>query len=746
MPTRRIRDDERRRCPRACENCKRRKERCDGLTPCRRCVMRGVDAQCTFTTRPAVPSPGRYRSPESRSIIHGSAHGFQGSEPSTIDILSTDLSPAPALAASSHQRGSSQVFHRSPAAPVPQLSRLIKDAHGKFMFIGDAANLSFLQIIRRMVFESVGSCPFVDDPLRKFMVEVSPAGRPNWISSIMSEPPARPSAAEAGYFLHWYKLATNCILNLYDDAELRAGLEQWAAGAGAGPAEQQDDATSAIYYLILSIGAQTCPEDKDELAERYFNYGRFLTASSVMDDPSLSTVGAYVLITMYLLGASRRNAAFMYLGIAVRAAYALGIHRGDIGSLFSPAEYTTRERLWKGLRFLDLFLSSSLGRPPSTSETRDSSAQENYSAKNDLSSIFEAILTEVYAKRMVSTEVLERISEKHRRWASRFADGLATDDIEAGEYLPSSGEAPRLPNIGLLHLKESYYYTIMLLSRPFLIEGVSRHMSRAKVHANLDDEAAPSSSPSDHLLAHACVDSAIRTVELLTPLLSSESVPKRLPLVINSLFVSALVLGLAVFADLDRVFPLEKSLAGAQRLLRMFSPHDAVGKRDSAIVEHLQAACDMYLERRARRRMERQGLLIGGLFGSVHDGVSVPRTTELQEQQPPREVPPRMAGQMLSPDTEGSADHGVPMGSLNAGNGRHPLGSVDAGAVQMMPDLPAVTDMILPMSPRTLLFDSYDSYDENMPLFPTVDASFIQLGGYPMEDVPTGNLMLGPPG
>ncbi|RKU41375.1 hypothetical protein DL546_003649 [Coniochaeta pulveracea] len=707
MPTRRIRDEERRRCPKACENCKRRKERCDGLTPCRRCVTRGVDAQCTFTPRPTVRSPAHFRSPESRSTVHGSVPAFQGSELSTTDILSTAVAPSP------RRRRPSEMFHRSPAAPVPQLSRLIKDAHGKFMFIGDAANLSFLQIIRRIVSESVGSCPFVDDPLRNFMVEVSPAGRRNWISNIMSEPPAKPSVAEAHYFLHWYKLATNCILNLYDDGEPRTGLEQWATHAT--PEEQQDDAASAIYYLILSIGAQTCPEDKDELAERYFNYGRFLTTSSVMEDPSLSTVGSYVLITMYLLGASRRNAAFMYLGIAVRAAYALGIHRGDIGSLFSPVEYTIRERLWKGLRFLDLFLSSSLGRPPSTSETRGSSDQENYSATNDLSSIFEAILTEVYAKRMVTTEVLERISEKHRRWASRFADGLATDNIEFGEYLQSGDDGSKLPNIGLLHLKESYYYSIMLLSRPFLIESVSRQLSRAKVSVHLDHEAAPSSSPSDHLLAHACVDSAIRTIELLSPLLSSESVPKRLPLVINSLFVSALVLGLAVFADLDRVFPLEKSLAGAQRLLRKFSSHDAVGKRDSVIVNHLQAACDMYLERRARRRMERQGLLIGGLFGSVHNGVSVTTTTSLQEHQP-QELPPRPAGQMLSP---------------------HTLGSVDDHAVQMIPDLATVTDMILPMSPRTLLFDSYE---ENMPLFPTVDASLIQFGDYQMEDAHTANL------
>ena len=615
------------------------------------------------------------------------------------------------------------------------------------MFIGDAANLSFLQIIRRLVSDSVGPCPFVDDPIRNLMVEVSPEGKPSWITASLSEPPEKPCGTAASYLLRWYKQATNCFLNLYDEAELSTAANQWIEKPRGG---DRDDATGAIFFLIFAIGAQTCPEDREELAERYFNYGRFLTAASLMEDPSISTVRAYVLITMYLLGASRRNAAFMYLGIAVRAAYALGIHRGDIGSLFSSAERATRERLWRCLRILDLFLSSSLGRPPSTSETRDTTAPENYSATNDLLSIYESILTEVYAKRMVSTEVLERISEQHRRWASRFTEGLATDGIEPGDFLEDVEGRGKLPNIGLCHLKESYYYTIMLLSRPFLIESVSRHVSRTKMLSGLDDESTPPASlPSDHLLAHACIDSAIRTVELLRSLLSTDNVPKRLPFVINSLFVSALVLGLGVFGDLDRVFPLERSLAGAQRLLRRFSSHDAVGKRDCAIVEYLQGACETYLERRSRRRMERQGLLIGGLFGSVHEPSPVSNgggAVRMDHSELGMLSGSRSGQQMLSPETEGGAERGVsslgPLGGGDDGNGMgHQVES--SGALHMMPDLAAVTDMILPMSPRTLLFDSYD---ENMPLFPTVDARLIQPGGYHMEDLQTDPMMLGPLG
>lgn len=58
-------------------------------------------------------------------------------------------------------------------APVPKLARLLRDGKGKFMFIGDSANLSFLQNIRRLVKSSIGDTPFTTDHLRHSMVSSS---------------------------------------------------------------------------------------------------------------------------------------------------------------------------------------------------------------------------------------------------------------------------------------------------------------------------------------------------------------------------------------------------------------------------------------------------------------------------------------------------------------------------------------------------------------------------------------------
>ncbi|PKS05379.1 hypothetical protein jhhlp_008754 [Lomentospora prolificans] len=588
------------------------------------------------------------------------------------------------------------------------------------MFIGDAGNLPFLQVIRRLVSQSVGPCMFADDPLRHLLVEATPRSRSNWIVDMVHRPPKRPQQAEAQCFLRWYLRATSCVFNLFNADELRERVPEWLEMADDGPEQQ---ATSAIYFLILSIGAQTCPEDRDDIAEQYFNYGRFLTMAGIMEDPSISTIQANLLITMYLLGASRRNAAFVYLGLAVRATYALGIHRRDINALFGSSEYALRERVWKVVRVLDLFLSASLGRPPSTCETRDTSAEADYSASNDLCAILEDILTQVYSKRMVSTDVLERISEHHRQWAKSYTKGLAVDDIQPGDVIDTD-EGKSAPNLGIYHLKEAYYWTIMLLSRPFLIQTMSRYVSEAGQPTRPDDNA-----ESDKILAHACVDSAVRTVDVLRGLTTVDILPKRLPFVVNSLFVAALVLGLAQFGDLDRIFPIQKSLTGARSLLAILSHHDEVAKRNLSIVVNLQEACDLYQEKRARGKMERQRMLIGKLFGTIHGNTTaqnLPRENATFPEDGEGFQPLDLCPTPVSTDVNVSChvSHNNSAGSVDESQRFMDLSDE---SLRIICDLGTIPGLTPSMSPRTLTFDAFD---KDISLFSAVDASTLYDGSY----------------
>ncbi|KAG9775927.1 hypothetical protein KCU95_g13575, partial [Aureobasidium melanogenum] len=53
MPRPIVAPDKRRRIAQACDNCKRRKERCDGNRPCSICIRRRRESECQFSETPA---------------------------------------------------------------------------------------------------------------------------------------------------------------------------------------------------------------------------------------------------------------------------------------------------------------------------------------------------------------------------------------------------------------------------------------------------------------------------------------------------------------------------------------------------------------------------------------------------------------------------------------------------------------------------------------------------------------------
>ncbi|KAG7002985.1 Filamentous growth regulator 27 [Fusarium oxysporum f. sp. conglutinans] len=707
MPTRRVRDCERRRCAEACESCKRRKQRCDGRRPCARCIKRGLGHEChesqsasnngarrILASSLPSPDPDRLSNITEQTTPAGSITVGNRSGLTSVDEAYVDDGTSSSL----------QLLSNTQPERLPRMSRLVQDTRGEYMFIGDSATLSFLQNIRRIVRRSIGDCTLVDDPLRHGIVEASPETRRGWILSSAQNPPPRQSEQELDYLVKWYMQSANCVLLLFDQKELDQGIRKWIE-------DGQDiaDPASSVYYLVFAIGAQTGPEDKDDLAETFFNYARYLTVETLIEEPGIVTIQALVLIAMYLLGASRRNAAFMYLGMGVRAAYAIGLHRHDIASLFSSNEGRAREQLWKGIRILDLFMSASLGRPPSTSELRDTTNPQNYSACNDLSMIFELILTDVYAKRMISPEILERISKHLRRWTAQCGEGLAVDGIEQDDLIrDQNGEEQ--PNIGLIHLKLTGHWTVMLLSLPFLHKAVSQHVEDNEQSAQ---GTAKRSSSSNQVLVHSCLESAVRTVDLLQTLVRTGTIPKRLPIVGNSAFVSGLVLGAAIFGDFDNSFPLEKSLHAARGVLDRFSRYDAVAKRHLMILDHLQNACDIYMDNRARLRMERQRHLVNGLFGSIHtigksplrnsqqpEGNSRIGSTDGIQTQPQTPRPGQVANEMTEEQQ----------------------GFLMEGGEQTEIDVDISADAFLGISPNMLWFDSFDT---TMSLFPIVDTQIM---------------------
>lgn len=496
-------------------------------------------------------------------------------------------------------------------APVPKVARLLRDGQGKFMYIGDSASLSFLQSLRRVVTSSIGRCEFTEDNSRHSMLEAFQSN-PSTQSGALVAPP---NNEEAQRLARQFVLATSPLLDLFDLEEFHPRLANWVANPSG-----DEDTVSSIFYLVIAIGAQVSDIDQT-VAEQYFGSGRQLAFSAFQETPSISTIQSYILVSMYMLGACRRNGAFMNLGIALRAAYAVGIHRKDANALFCGRERRARERVWKSLRMMDLFLSASLGRPPATSDydydSREDAlisgeSQPNLTADQQLSAavislcrIFERILTDVYMKQVISINVAETISNQHRAWV-RILPAILK--VQAERLETKSMEN----SLAAAHVFGSYYWSIILLTRPFLIYRVAQY-----VKGKPDSSETRNGSSRISLFADACVYSALRGLDVVDDLSHYTSLPRRLPFLINSVFNSVIVLGAAFFADYDNLLPLEEGMNKAERFLELFVPHDPHACRFFQIIKYLRAAVTEYVSRRNRQWMNRRSKQVDQLFGQV---------------------------------------------------------------------------------------------------------------------------------
>jgi hypothetical protein len=492
------------------------------------------------------------------------------------------------------------------------------------VYIGDSASESFLQAVRRAVADSVGPCEFTTDPLRHRMLERTPT------VPFGGHKEPEPDLVTALALVEHFALALSGVLDLFDQSWLTDQLPEWVADSS-----RRERRNSPIIYLSLAIGALVSAVDdtEDDLAEQYFGYGRQLAVTNLMDDPSLLTVQAFSLLAYYMLIACRRNGAFINLGVALRAAYALGIHRHEANVAFVREEGISRERAWKSIRVCDLFLSASMGRPLATYESdcnipwavlESSTNRENSSVPAQVSSaifrichIFERILNEVYSNRAVSLELAASISQQHREWTAELPKMLKIDGLFSTDEVDTTALCRKL---GAKIVNMAYYYSIILLTRPFLTFCVNSHKKRtSQVH---DGAASP---PGARTYADACVDSAIQCINIADVVVSDEKMPKRHPLIVNDVFFSALCLGLSYLGDYDRQgWPLGASIDKAITIFNSLALKDPYAARCEHICRLLRDAAAQYVRRRDETLLQSSSQQVRHVFGDLQDA-ALPR-------------------------------------------------------------------------------------------------------------------------
>ncbi|KAI0119809.1 fungal-specific transcription factor domain-containing protein [Daldinia grandis] len=577
----------------ACDTCKQRKVKCDGNLPCSYCRRRQGDSTCRFSPTPRR-RPRRPHLPSPETSVTQSSVPSTGSDiPADILVSSSD----PSSIHPAHPRTSDDITLRSDAsaeeeADVPREARLLRDAHGKLTFVGDCAPLSLFQTVRQIVTSRV-------DP-NAFTPQTGQTGRVSMLENSSSYPSfstiskaPQVDSATVGQLVSSFISVTSGLVHLFENENLASNISVWIAKGGEG---ESADATSTVNYLVLAIGSQSVDE---ESAARAFQYAKTLALSCLGGDLGIETVQAFALVTIYMLRACQINGAYLFFGIAARAAYSIGLHRTEVNTRFGSNTHIQRDRLWKSLRVLDLFLSISMGRPPSMSDvdctvpcrTFNANGQEQYDILNasvQILSITEEIVLRVYSRRKISFQLTEGISRQLRDWSKRWLPRLKQTVAESpGEEVAEI--------IGACQIMSSYYYAVMLVARPFLMYELYKRLPDPGVPTVTNPSNGGSDNSGRTRLANACIDAASLMAESIADLVNRQILDGRMPLIVSWLFASSLVLGVGLLGGFGRI--LEKyarmSIAG----LEYFARSDAHALQYSLIAKSLLSSALKHLQK-----------------------------------------------------------------------------------------------------------------------------------------------------
>lgn len=565
---------------------------------------------------------------------------------------------------------------------VPRDARLVRDPQGKLIFIGDCAPLSFFQTVRRLVTSRVDAAAFDSHGHGQGQTHASglesgaaAAGGGNHhgvrscsgggSSSPMIDISAIPAAVEA------YFQVTLGLVDLFEEEEeeeadeendgdydgqgrgskLEEDIIAWARSVAAGTAAA--DATSAVNYLVLAIGHQALVDPPslsstaatNDPSQIYFEYARTLAFADLSGNfgiGSLQGVQVHVLIAVYmLLGQAHQtntngaNGAFLFFGIAARAAYSLGIHRTEINARFGEKIQKQREKIWRSIRVVDLFLSTSMGRPPAASdvdctvgyhcEERGKEGKKRslnlLNASVQILLITERVVLQVYSRRKISVQLTEGISRELRDWSARWLGRLKTV-VDGGENRKRSRGKNSVN--GACQVLASYYYAVILVSRPFLMVELHHRLAAAASSGTGEDRdslgySGVAGTNGNRLvsgrtkLADACIDAAVLMVSPVQDLISRGQMARRAPVAVSWLFAASLVLGLGLLGGFGRV--IEKHCRASIAALDYFAESDAHALQYSLIAKSLLATALEYLERRETMERSRRTESSAKIFG-----------------------------------------------------------------------------------------------------------------------------------
>ncbi|KAF1850458.1 uncharacterized protein K460DRAFT_269742 [Cucurbitaria berberidis CBS 394.84] len=465
----------------ACERCRRNKSRCDPFRPCSLCVRANIE--CSFASgeapsrvlkRKRTQGPLRETSRE-QDLIPNHGDSRRAIEPDVIDIEESrrpsiaegELDSAMGIAQKMYQLGSQ-----------PTLKRITSAIPG-----GDVYNrhpASRLDRTQRRPILSVLGYPLPPMDMIYTLLEEY-FNSVHWFSLVIFEPRFRSKVESIrDGLVHPSQKSFLLLLSTV------IGMGAWYKSHRAGVDADFPDEDWRAWSLSLVQGT-----------------GSQLT--DLMDQSSIASVQACILLGSYYVYHGKPNLSFALLGATIRTAQAIGLHRQPLRG--DPGSIEERKRVWWTIYTWDRFASVTYGRPlgindkdcnvthpidtcespcfkPERSTSTDISiCYSSYQRElNKLYLIASPIIEIIFGMRAVGssgpsagpqymTQIME-VTEKLWAWRRRLPPHLLLD--MSSDCEPNQLQTSKVHRLQALSLQLTFDNLLIIFHRPLLAQQVDQ--------------------------------------------------------------------------------------------------------------------------------------------------------------------------------------------------------------------------------------------------------------------------------
>ncbi|KAI0468274.1 hypothetical protein F4859DRAFT_209632 [Xylaria cf. heliscus] len=381
---------QRRRVTRACDECRRKKIKCDGKQPCTHCQV--YSYECTYdkpSNRRRNPAPQYIEALENKlSRAETLLRKFMPD----VDLNDPNLDPAvqqefrmreqarqKAAAAQKKDQAKSSTPEGQLQSMVSSAGQLDLNESGDYDFHGTSSGSVFFKQMKKHFRTLLGrdyQIPFMPRPPRPSIVTTLDSPRPSqsspWnatpSSSMHNLPPKERAIALCSESLD----NATCLLRIVHKPTFYSMLDRLYENSSdeLGTEEKRNLALAysamalGCMYDVADHGMSDSPPYKMSIDEalNYYSSARFLL-QDITECRDLISLQALLFMILFLQSISNLSTCYGFVGIALRSALRMGLHRHLPHIKLDPIESETRRRVFYICRQMDTYVSALLGFP-----------------------------------------------------------------------------------------------------------------------------------------------------------------------------------------------------------------------------------------------------------------------------------------------------------------------------------------------------------------------------------------------